>query len=72
MSKRVANILELAFSHLKSIKETCNWFTLEKFGELKNVADEQVQSLPPAAGLRGSDSFVWETFKTKSFYPFID
>lgn len=64
--------LELTLSHLTSIKETCKWFTLEKFNELKNVADEQIQSLPPAARLRGSDSFVWETFKTESFYPFID
>ena len=64
--------LELTLSHLTSIKETCKWFTLEKFNELKNVANEQIQSLPPAARLRGSDSFIWETFKTESFCPFID
>ena len=59
--------VELTLSHLTSIKETCKWFTLEKINELKNVADEQIQSLPPAARLQGSDSFVWEILRLKVF-----
>ena len=68
----IATQVELSKSKLISRKEECKWLTLQKFIELKNLAEEETLSLPISVRACHSDQFNWESFINAAFYPFVD
>ena len=68
----IPTYVELTISQLVFAKETKKWMTCEKFEELRNSAEEEILTLPVTARVRSADNFCWESFMTKTFYPFID
>ena len=46
--------------------------TLKKLRELKNIAEEEILSLPVLARLCHTDQFNWESFINVTFDPFVD
>ena len=53
-------------------QEEHKWSTLKKLRELKNLAEEEILSLPVLARVCYTDQFNLEWFMNATFDPFVD
>ena len=67
----IPTYFELTKSRLISRREEREWLTLKKLRELKNLAEEEILSLPVSARVRRTNQFNWESFMNETFHPCV-